>query len=126
MVPGNDDAMKAIRLYAAGVADAVIEGKAVVPQVPAGEDEFVELDEEGNVRRKGGAGRPAPRRAAPARRKPARAPRKPADAEVEVASAEAEAAPAESGADVGEDIAEKAEKAAEPARGERAESDDAE
>jgi small subunit ribosomal protein S2 len=126
MVPGNDDAMKAIRLYAAGVADAVIEGKAAVPQVPAGEDEFVELDEEGNVRRKGGAGRPAPRRAAPARRKPARAPRKPADAEAEAASAEAEAAPAESGADVGEDIAEKVEKAAEPARGERAESDDAE
>ena len=128
MVPGNDDAMKAIRLYAAGVADAVIEGKAAVPQVPAGEDEFVELDEEGNVRRKGGAGRPAPRRAAPARRKPARAPRKAAEAgaEAETASAEAEAAPAESGADVGEDIAEKAEKAAKPARRERAESDDAE
>ena len=133
MVPGNDDAMKAIRLYAAGVADAVIEGKAAVPQVPAGEDEFVELDEEGNVRRKGGAGRPAPRRAAPARRKPARAPRKAADAETEAASveaeaasAEAEAASAESEADVGEDIAEKAEKAAKPARRARAESDDAE
>jgi small subunit ribosomal protein S2 len=58
MVPGNDDAMKAIRLYAAGIADAVIEGKDAVPQVPAGEDEFVELDEEGNVRRKGRAARP--------------------------------------------------------------------
>jgi small subunit ribosomal protein S2 len=78
MVPGNDDAMKAILLYAAGIADAVIEGKDAVPQVPAGEDEFVELDEEGNVRRKSGPGRAAPRRATAARRKPARPARKPA------------------------------------------------
>ena len=91
MVPGNDDAMKAIRLYAAGIADAVIEGKDAVPQIPAGEDEFVELDEEGNVRRKGGAARPAPRRATAARRKPARPARRPAAAAAESASAEAEA-----------------------------------
>ena len=80
MVPGNDDAMKAIQLYAAGIADAVIEGKDAVPQVPVGEDEFVELDEEGNVRRKSGPGRAAPRRATAARRKPARPARKPAAA----------------------------------------------
>ena len=80
MVPGNDDAMKAIQLYAAGIADAVIEGKDAVPQVPVGEDEFVELDEEGNVRRKTGPGRAAPRRPATARRKPARPARKPAAA----------------------------------------------
>jgi small subunit ribosomal protein S2 len=94
MVPGNDDAMKAIRLYAAGIADAVIEGKDAVPQVPAGEDEFVELDEEGNVRRKGSAARPAPRRATAARRKPARPARRPVAAVAESASAEAEAASA--------------------------------
>jgi small subunit ribosomal protein S2 len=94
MVPGNDDAMKAIRLYAAGIADAVIEGKDAVPQVPAGEDEFVELDEEGNVRRKGSAARPAPRRATAARRKPARPARRPVAAGAESASAEAEAASA--------------------------------
>jgi small subunit ribosomal protein S2 len=92
MVPGNDDAMKAIRLYAAGIADAVIEGKDAVPQIPAGEDEFVELDEEGNVRRKGGAARPAPRRATAARRKPARPARRPAAAAADAAGAEAEAA----------------------------------
>ena len=80
MVPGNDDAMKAILLYAAGIADAVIEGKDAVPQVPVGEDEFVELDEEGNVRRKSGPGRAAPRRPVAARRKPARPVRKPAAA----------------------------------------------
>lgn len=47
IVPGNDDAMRAAQLYAAGVADAVLEGKASVPQIPVGDDEFVELDEEG-------------------------------------------------------------------------------
>jgi small subunit ribosomal protein S2 len=131
MVPGNDDAMKAIRLYAAGIADAVIEGREAVPQVPVGEDEFVELDEEGNVRRKGGAARPAPRRAATTRRKPTRTARKPAGAEADAAGAaapeaEAEVAVAEVEADVGEDIAETAAKAAKPAAGASAGSDDAE
>jgi len=71
VIPGNDDAMKAIQLYAAGVADAVLDGKTSVPVVPAGEDEFVELDEEGQPRRKSAAR--APRRAANVRRKaPAR------------------------------------------------------
>jgi small subunit ribosomal protein S2 len=92
MVPGNDDAMKAIQLYAAGIAEAVIEGKDAVPQVPAGEDEFVELDEEGNVRRKAGPGRAAPRRAATTtRRKPARGARKPAAAEAEAVDPQVEA-----------------------------------
>ncbi len=52
VIPGNDDAMRAIQLYAAGMADAVIEGKASVPQVAVGEDEFVELDEAGQPRKK--------------------------------------------------------------------------
>jgi small subunit ribosomal protein S2 len=47
IVPGNDDAMRAAQLYAAGIADAVLEGKASLPQLPVGDDEFVELDEEG-------------------------------------------------------------------------------
>ncbi len=72
VVPGNDDAMKAIQLYAAGIADAVIDGKSSVPVVPAGEDEFVELDEEGQPRRKSAAR--AQRKPANVRRKaPARA-----------------------------------------------------
>jgi ribosomal protein S2 len=32
VVPGNDDAMRAIALYAAGAADAVLEGKASIPE----------------------------------------------------------------------------------------------
>jgi small subunit ribosomal protein S2 len=53
VIPGNDDAMRAIHLYATGIADAVIEGRSAAPAVVVGEDEFVELDENGNPRRKG-------------------------------------------------------------------------
>jgi small subunit ribosomal protein S2 len=49
-IPGNDDAMRAIQLYAEGIADAVLAGKASIPEVPTGDDEFVELDESGKPR----------------------------------------------------------------------------
>jgi len=73
VIPGNDDAMRAIELYAAGIADAVLEGRSTLPEVPVGEDEFVELDEEGKPRPKGAAKRRAPpaRKKAPPRRRPA-------------------------------------------------------
>ncbi|GAA5182768.1 30S ribosomal protein S2 [Niveibacterium umoris] len=48
VIPGNDDSSRAIRLYARGVADAVLEGRSQVINeiVAAGEaDEFVEVDE---------------------------------------------------------------------------------
>ena len=76
VVPGNDDAMRAIKLYTSGMADAVLEGKESVPAVAAGEDEFVELDEAGNPRKKsarGGRPRPAAavrKKAAGGRRRP--------------------------------------------------------
>jgi small subunit ribosomal protein S2 len=60
VIPGNDDAMRAIHLYASGVADSILEGKSSVPQAAASEDDFVELDEAGNPRRRapgGGGGR---------------------------------------------------------------------
>ena len=66
VVPGNDDAMRAIQLYAQGVADAVLDGKASIPEVPTGEDEFVELDEEG--RPKVDTGRARPRKGAAKKR----------------------------------------------------------
>ncbi len=73
VIPGNDDAMRAIQLYSAGIADAVIEGKASVPAVAVGEDEFVELDESGQPRKKSARGRQRPqptvRKKAPQRRR---------------------------------------------------------
>jgi len=93
VIPGNDDAMRAIELYATGIADAVIEGRATIPEVAVGEDEFVELDEEGKPRAKPGAGAAPKRRVAPARKKtPAR--RKPA-ADVEASPEAAQEAAAE-------------------------------
>ncbi len=48
-IPGNDDAIRAVQLYASAAADAVLEGKAAAPAVAAGEkDDFVELDADGN------------------------------------------------------------------------------
>ncbi len=48
VIPGNDDAIRAIRLYTQLAADAILEGRASAP-VPAGDaDEFVELDADGN------------------------------------------------------------------------------
>ena len=75
VIPGNDDAMRAIRLYTAGIADAVLEGKESVPAVAVGEDEFVELDEAGNPRKKSARSRPRPaasvrKKAAGGRRRP--------------------------------------------------------
>ena len=47
VIPGNDDSSRAIRLYARGMADAVLEGRnqAVEEVVAASRDEFVEVDE---------------------------------------------------------------------------------
>jgi len=51
IVPGNDDAMRAIELYSGMIADAVLDGKSSLPEVALGEDEFVELDEEGKPKK---------------------------------------------------------------------------
>ncbi len=99
VIPGNDDAMRAISLYAEMMADAVLDGKASVPEANLGEDDFVELDEDGKPR-KAAAKRPArgkkktTRRAAPP--KAAEAPAKEAPAkEAPTKEAAADAAPAE-------------------------------
>jgi small subunit ribosomal protein S2 len=50
VIPGNDDSAKAVALYAQGIADAIIEGRAnavndLVKAVSAeGDDEFVEVE----------------------------------------------------------------------------------
>lgn len=63
LIPGNDDAMRAIQLYAHGIAEAVLAGKASIPEVPTGDDEFVELDEEGRPKVEGSK-RPGKKRTA--------------------------------------------------------------
>jgi small subunit ribosomal protein S2 len=49
VIPGNDDSSRAIRLYARGIADAILEGRSQVIQeivaAAGGDDEFVEVVE---------------------------------------------------------------------------------
>ena len=51
VIPGNDDSAKAVALYARGIADAIIAGRAdavndvVKAAAPEGSDEFVEVEE---------------------------------------------------------------------------------
>jgi small subunit ribosomal protein S2 len=48
MIPGNDDAIRSIRLYAKCIADAIIDGRGSVAHLGGGDaNEFVELDEAG-------------------------------------------------------------------------------
>lgn len=49
IIPGNDDAIRAIRLYTQGVADAIIAGRATITVGGALGDDFIELDESGEV-----------------------------------------------------------------------------
>ena len=117
LVPGNDDAMRAIQLYAGGIADAILEGRSSAPALTvSGDDEFVELDENGNPKPKAARGKPrreAPGRGAPPRRGPApqqAARRRPAAAVAAPAPAEVAA-----GAEVELDIPEAADGEVAPA-----------
>ena len=51
IVPGNDDSNRAIRLYARGMADAILEGKAQVIEemVSESQDEYVEVVDSGEA-----------------------------------------------------------------------------
>ncbi|MDJ0777872.1 MAG: 30S ribosomal protein S2 [Gammaproteobacteria bacterium] len=82
IIPGNDDSMRAIKLYARLAADAVLEGKQSIVTAVEGDDELIEIEEEASPA-------PAAEAAAPA-------------AEASTAgdaATEADAAAAEAGAD---------------------------
>lgn len=70
-IPGNDDAIRAVQLYVRAAADAVLEGKAAAPIIANSNDEFVELDAEGNpiakADKKDAARRTPAKKAAPRR-----------------------------------------------------------
>src|SRR5262249_9503665 len=46
VIPGNDDSSRASRLYARGIADAILEGRSQVIQEIVQADEFVEVSDE--------------------------------------------------------------------------------
>ena len=100
-IPGNDDAIRAVQLYARAAADAVLEGKSAGPIMASGDDEFIELDEQGNpVAAEKHDAKKAPARA-PAKKAPAKraAPTAaPAEAAAETEAAAEAPAPAEASA----------------------------
>ena len=94
IIPGNDDAIRAIKLYVESAADAVDTGKlSVAHAVADSSDEFVELDESGDSK-------PAKKKAAPRKKTTSKvsvkkkAPARKAAAD-DSADAEPAAAPAE-------------------------------
>ena len=51
VIPGNDDAIRAVQLYVRGAADAVMEGRnSMAHRAGSESDDFVELDADGNPR----------------------------------------------------------------------------
>ena len=79
-IPGNDDAIRAVQLYARAAADAVLEGKAAAPQAATMREEDFAAGDEGGKK--------------PGRRAPAKKAAPKADAAPEAAAA-AEAPAAE-------------------------------
>lgn len=47
VIPGNDDAIRAIKLYLGSVSAAILDGRAAAVQMQGEADEFVEVDEAG-------------------------------------------------------------------------------
>jgi small subunit ribosomal protein S2 len=45
VIPGNDDSIRAVTLYAEGAATAILEGRSAVSILAGGEEEFVEMQE---------------------------------------------------------------------------------
>ena len=96
-IPGNDDAIRAVQLYARAAADAVLEGKAAAPQAASvREEDFADADGEGKGDKRGprgrgpGGGGKKPEGA----KKPEAAAAAPAEAEAPVDAPAADAAPA--------------------------------
>ena len=66
-IPGNDDAIRAVQLYARAAADAVLEGKAAAPQAATvREEEFADAADGDAGERKGARRAPAKKTAAKA------------------------------------------------------------
>lgn len=64
IVPGNDDSMRAIKLYAQAASEAIENGKSTIVTGGSDGDELIELNEDGSVSDKAPAKKAAPKKAA--------------------------------------------------------------
>ncbi len=111
IVPGNDDSMRAIKLYTKLVADAIVEGKQSIVSAADGDDELIEIEEEKSAKTKPSV-KVTARKAAPEKQSAS----DDVDAEVEAAAGtdevtEQPAAEADKEAAVAEEVAAAPEKA---------------
>ena len=114
VIPGNDDAIRSIRLYTQLAADAILEGRASVPHIEDA-DEFVELDEYGNPVKRAAKAPKAKAEAAPKKKvaKKVVVKKAPAAADDSSVAEKVEAKAAEVTEKVKAEVAEVTEKAAE-------------
>ncbi len=94
VVPGNDDAIRAIQLYTSVVADEVIQAKASSQTLSGDENEFVEVKDADNKKAKAAKLAKTVKSKAPVKKKAA-AKAKPATDEAPVEATPAEATPVE-------------------------------
>tara|TARA_X000000950_G_C13864806_1_gene640268 strand:+ start:731 stop:1648 length:918 start_codon:yes stop_codon:yes gene_type:complete len=94
VVPGNDDAIRAIQLYTSVVADEVIQAKASSQTLSGDENEFVEVKDADNKKAKAAKPAKTVKSKAPVKKKAA-AKAKPATDEAPVEATPAEATPVE-------------------------------
>jgi small subunit ribosomal protein S2 len=64
VIPGNDDALRAIQLYTQAVAEAIETGKSMIPGAASSGDEFVEVDESGRPTQSAGKKKASAKKAA--------------------------------------------------------------
>jgi small subunit ribosomal protein S2 len=69
IIPGNDDAIRAIKLYLGSASAAILEGRAAALQMQGGADEFVEVDESGAPSQAKAPGKKAPAKKVAVKRK---------------------------------------------------------
>lgn len=55
VIPGNDDAIRAIQLYVGGIAEAISEGRDLLNTGRGAQEEFVEIPEEESQSAEGSA-----------------------------------------------------------------------
>jgi small subunit ribosomal protein S2 len=98
IVPGNDDSMGAVKLYASHIAEAIEHGRANVAELAGDGEELIEVDEDGAPSKKRAAPKKkvvAKKKAAPKKAAPKEAAAEPKPEAAEAPKAEAKAAPAE-------------------------------
>jgi small subunit ribosomal protein S2 len=69
IIPGNDDAIRAIKLYLGSASAAILEGRAAALQMQGEADEFVEVDESGAPSQAKAPGKKAPAKKVAVKRK---------------------------------------------------------